>query len=254
MIKNEIPDVLSEILDKDIVYDYSVNRRKDDQDYNYSYTEEYPYKLSIGLSRCCKEEYSYSGDNISNIILSNGMHMIALCDGMGSGSVASHQSSRVLYMLEELVISGCDENSAINIINSILVLEEGEEIFSTLDLFLFDLNKCVGEFVKAGASPTYIRRGYDIEKIDFDTLPVGILEDIHIHTGVRNFKRGDFIYFMSDGFLDSIMNDETYLMQQMLQYDYRNPQKIADALFEDALRFSSGKAVDDITIMVIKIR
>ncbi len=254
IIKNEIPDVLSDILDKEIVYDYSLNRRKDDQDYNYSYTEEYPYKLSIGLSRCCKEEYSYSGDNNSNVILSNGLHMIALCDGMGSGTVASHQSTRVLNMLEELLNSGCDENSAINIINSILVLEEGEEIFSTLDLFLFDLNKCVGEFVKAGASPTYVRRGYNIEKIDFDTLPVGILEDVHIHTGIRNFERGDYIYFMSDGFLDSIMNDETYLMQQILQHDYRNPQKIADALFEDALRFASGKAVDDITIMVVKIR
>ncbi len=254
IIKSEIPTVLSDILGKEMVYDYSVNRRKDDHDFNYSYTEEFPYKLSIGISRCCKEEFSYSGDNNSNVILSNGLHMIALCDGMGSGTVASRQSSRVLNMLEELLNSGCDENSAINIINSILVLEEGEEIFSTLDLFLFDLNKCIGEFVKAGASPTFVRRGYEIEKIDFDTLPVGILEDIHIHTGIKNFKRGDFIYFMSDGYLDSIKNDETYLMQQILQHDYRNPQKIADLLFEDALRYSSGKAVDDITIIVIKIR
>ena len=252
--KRQLPEALSEMLGREIVYDYSINRRREDCDFNYSYTEEYPFRLTVGLARCTKEDCAYSGDNNSSVVLANGLQMVALCDGMGSGDKAAKQSGRVLNMLEELLNAGCDENGAIDIVNAILVLEDGEEIFSTLDLLLFDLNRGLGEFVKAGAAPSYVRRGTELNKVEFDTLPIGILEDTHIHKGMKSFQKGDFIYFMSDGFFDSFQNKEDTIRQTLLQHDYRNPQKVADALFDEALSAAGGLAVDDITVMVVKVR
>jgi stage II sporulation protein E len=250
--KTHVPKFLSELLRTNIAYDYEPNSSS--KEYSYCYCEDYKYKLVVGAKNCVKDDYEASGDTLSSVILSSGYHMLALCDGMGSGKLANRQSSRVLNMFEELLNSGFDENSATQIVNSILVLEDGEEIFVTLDLFLFDLDKGLGEFVKAGAAATYVRRNDEIIKLEMETLPLGILEETHIKKSTRAFQRGDYLYFMSDGFFDSFKNEESLIRKHILKYDYRNPQKIADSLFEDALSITGGEAIDDITVVVARIR
>lgn len=252
--KNDIPNILSEALKRNISYDYEMNVNGERGSYSYCYAEEYKYKLAVGVRGCTKENSETSGDGVSNIILSNGLHLLALCDGMGSGKNANIQSTRVLNMFEELLNAGFDEDSAIQTVNSILVLDDNEEIFVALDLFLFDLNKGLGEFVKAGAAPTFLRRGKELVKLEMDTLPLGILEEIHVKKSTKSFKRGDYLYFMSDGFFDSYNTEDIIIKQRILEYEYRNPQKIADALFYDALSATGGEAIDDITIVVARIR
>ena len=157
-------------------------------------------------------------------------------------------------MLEVLLNAGFDETKALDMINSVLVLDDSREIFAALDLFLFDLNKGIGEFVKAGACPSYIKRGRDTKKISYDSLPMGILEETHIHKGIQKFAKGDYVYFMSDGFFESVGSDEDYIRSSLLRHDYRNPQKVADALFTDALEKAGNIARDDVSIMVVKVR
>lgn len=253
-LNRSVPMNLGEALGKDFVFDHKSVSGEKNKTYSYTFTEEYPYRLSTGFAACCKENGEYSGDKNSDMILSNGMHMLAICDGMGTGRKAGAQSGRVLDMLEEMLNCGYDETEAIDMINSILVLDESDEIFTALDLFLFDLNKGVGEFVKAGASPSFIKRGNKAEVINYDTLPVGILEETHIKKGLKKFQKGDLIYFMSDGYYESVKNDDAYIIKKITECDLRNPQRIAEALFADALERSEGKACDDISVLVVKVR
>lgn len=252
--RKTVPIVLGEALGKSFTYEHKTIPDERAGSYSYTYNEEYTYRLSTGFACCCKDTNIYSGDKNSNAVLSNGMHMLAICDGMGCGKKAGHQSERVLNMLEEMLNCGYDETEAIDMVNSILVLDERDEIFTALDLFLFDLNKGVGEFVKAGASPSYIKRGNETQIVSFDTLPVGILEETHIKKGLKKFQKGDYIYFMSDGFYECMNNNDEQISECILKYNYRNPQKIADAMFEDAINNSSGRASDDVSVMVVKVR
>lgn len=250
----EIPRVLCGVLGKEIIYDYASAAVKTDEGYCYVYSEQFPYRLSCGFAGCTKHEADFSGDSNTDTVLSNGIHAVAICDGMGSGLEASKQSERVLDMLEVLLNAGFDETKALDMINSVLVLDDSREIFAALDLFLFDLNKGIGEFVKAGACPSYIKRGRDTKKISYDSLPMGILEETHIHKGIQKFAKGDYVYFMSDGFFESVGSDEDYIRSSLLRHDYRNPQKVADALFTDALEKAGNIARDDVSIMVVKVR
>jgi len=157
-------------------------------------------------------------------------------------------------MYEELVNAGFAEEAATEAVNSVLALNGDEELFVTLDLFLFDLEKGLGEYIKAGASPSYIKRGKTIEKVEMDSLPLGILDETQVAKEERAFQIGDTLYFMSDGFFDSFHNDEGLIREHISRYDYRNPQKIADSLYEDALSLTGGEAVDDITIVIARVR
>ncbi len=254
ILSREIPRVLSSSLAGELIYDYCSSPITTQNGFCYIYREEYPFRLSCGFASCKKNKTDFSGDNNTNTILSNGIHAVAICDGMGSGIEASKQSERVLDMLEVLLNAGFDETKAIDMINSVLVLDDSIEISAALDLFLFDLNNGIGEFVKAGACASYIKRGKETIKVSYDTLPMGILDETHIHKGIQKFAKGDYVYFMSDGFFESVGNDETYVRSSLIKHSYRNPQKVADAIFNDALTMAGNVAKDDVSVMVVKVR
>ncbi len=92
-----IPLVLSKTFGKN----FSLDRSADAGNFVYTYKQDYEYRLLVGTAVCAKHNGEESGDNTSDIILKNGIQMIALCDGMGSGSEANRQSAKVLGMLEE---------------------------------------------------------------------------------------------------------------------------------------------------------
>ncbi len=248
--KNTIPLILSKTLGRQFAAESNIQGDM----LTYFYKQDYQYKLIVGAAGCSKHEDEPSGDNFSNVVFDNGLQMVALCDGMGSGENANRQSAKVLSLMEELMNAGCDETSAIETVNSVLTLCETEEMFSTIDLFLYDLQKGIGEFVKAGASPSYIKSDKEVTKISFESMPVGILDYVNIRKGLKSIKNGDYVFMMSDGFFRVFGDDDEYVRERLLAYEGRNPQKIAESLLEEALCVSDGKAPDDITIIVVKAR
>lgn len=245
-----IPQILTKTFGKNFSLDKSCDRGE----LTYCYKQDYEYKLHVGIAGCSKHKGAESGDNTSNIILKNGIQMIALCDGMGSGADANRQSAKVLGMLEELMNAGCDETSSIETVNSVLVLCEAEEAFSTIDIFLFDLDKGVAEFVKAGACSSYIKNAEGISKVSFESMPVGILDYVNVRKGLKSVKSGDCVFMMSDGFFRAFGEADAYIKERLNAYEGRNPQRIAEGLLEEALCVTEGQTPDDITIIVIKIR
>jgi len=249
----DIPIILREVLSKEILFDYSMSKNANPR-FEYTYIEEMPYTLSVGVKQEAKHNMVNSGDNFSNTVLPNNTHLIALADGMGSGLKASNQSKRVLNMLEDMLGCGDNEFNAVSTINSILVLEEGNEIFTTLDIFLFNMYTCEGEFIKAGAMTTFIKRNDEVNKIDTKALPIGIVDKIKIKKKKTKLEVGDFLYIMSDGFVECFENDENMIAKAIMEHSYRNPQKIANELFDIAYERSKNILKDDVSIVVCKVR
>lgn len=62
----------------------------------------------------------------------------------------------------------------------------------------------------------------------------------------------DYIIMISDGISDSFESDEE-LKNEIKDLKLKNPQELADALLNRALSKNNGYAVDDLTVLVIKV-
>ena len=120
--------------------------------------------MAIGNCETIKSDSNISGDNLLNIRLKDGKYLVALSDGMGSGKEASQSSNKALKMLENLLLSGFDKKTSLELINSSLI-NQNEEIFATLDIAIIDLYEGNIEFIKSGACPTYIKNRNKVQII-----------------------------------------------------------------------------------------
>ena len=75
---------------------------------------------------------------------------------MGSGEKANKKSKKVIKMLENLLATGLDKESAIDLVNSV-IMNDDDEVFSTIDATIVDLRDGSTEFIKVGSCPTYIK-------------------------------------------------------------------------------------------------
>lgn len=217
--------------------------------------EDTHYRYLTGAKRITKEGQQISGDNFSQMELKNGQLLMMLADGMGSGEEASRQSEQLVDLLEEMLEAGFRKESAIEILNELIAMQGQGERFATLDLCMIDLYSGVGEFLKMGASTTFIKRGKWIESIQSTTLPVGIREQTDIDAIQKKFYHGDMIIMISDGVLDGIVfeNKEECLKEILLEIETKNPQDFAEELLRRVRKMNGNGMRDDASVLVLGI-
>ncbi|TFE24116.1 stage II sporulation protein E [Cohnella luojiensis] len=214
------------------------------------------YEVETGVAGAAKDGDMLSGDSFSMVELGNGKFAVALSDGMGNGVRARMESSAALSMLEQLLQSGIDERLAVKSVNSVLLLRSPEEMFATVDLALIDLYTAHATMLKIGSTPSFIKRGREIIPIAANNLPIGILHDIEIDLLRVQLQAGDTLIMMTDGILDSpghAINKELWMKRVLQELDADDPQDIADALLDTALRQYPGGVKDDMTVIVTRL-
>ena len=173
---------------------------------------------------------------------------------MGSGTKAKQTSKKAIDMIENLISTGFNKETSVNLINSTLNLYSEDEMFTSLDLMILDLYLGKIELIKNGACSTYIKNRKNINKISSNDLPVGIIGDIEVNTKTFDVSDGDIILMCSDGLIESkneVKNDwiETFLKN----VSTNNVQKLADLILAEAIDNNLGVVQDDITIIVSKV-
>ena len=81
---------------------------------------------------------------------------------------------------------------------------------------------------------------------------MGVLDNAKAMTKKVVFKAKDFIVLCSDGINDSFGSDAEF-KDYLLTIKTANPQEQADQILQTALSKNNGYAVDDMTVIVIKI-
>lgn len=208
-----------------------------------------------GVAKIGKGCEKISGDTFLMTDLPGGKKGIALSDGMGSGEKAFQESKMVVEMLEELLEAGFPIITAIQMMNTALVIGREEVRFSTIDVSLFDLYSGTCEFVKAGASTTFVKRKDSVETITSTTLPVGVIQELELETVVRKMQSGDYVIMVTDGVLDALPvgEQETLLCDFIKETDIVNPKEMAHSILEKVLEWTEEVPVDDMTVMVVGI-
>lgn len=220
--------------------------------YKIKLVEEENYTVKTAIAKMSKDDIS--GDNYTFGDIGGGRYLIGLSDGMGSGTIASNESKTTISLLEKFMEAGFDTNAAIKAINSVLILGDSDERFATIDMAIFDLYDGMGEFIKIGAAPTYIKTSSSVEVLKSSSIPVGILDDVDFETNIVEVKNGDMIIMVSDGISDANSNMKNDWVSKVLgEYDSGNPKDVAEYLLKKAKSYVSEEEADDMTVIVSKV-
>lgn len=244
-----IEKILTDVLKEKIVFNQeaSIGTRL-------NFLSDDKFVMAIGNAETIKSDSNISGDSNLSIRLKDGKYLVALSDGMGSGDEARQSSNKALKMLENLLLSGFDKKTSIELINSSLI-NQNEEIFATLDIAIIDLYKGNIEFIKSGACPTYIKNKNKVQIIKANSLPAGIINDTNLQLFDRDIDSGDIMLMCTDGILDSNVeykNKELWIKYLLEDIETSNTKKIADLLLNEAIDNNYGVAKDDMSIVVCK--
>lgn len=217
-----------------------------------SFVEDTKFQAITGMARMSKDGELVSGDTFSFMNLDSGEAVMILSDGMGTGERASEESELVIELLEQFLEAGFSEQSAIKLINSILVVNSDDQTVSTLDISSINLFTGVCNFIKIGASTTFIKRNGWIETIQSTNLPAGMFNEIDIEGSEKKLYDGDYIIMVSDGMLDylSEADKEEAFKNILLEVNVTNPQEMANTIMERLLNQEEHGVRDDMTVLV----
>ncbi|OLO27417.1 stage II sporulation protein E [Alkalihalophilus pseudofirmus] len=215
------------------------------------------FVIETGVATVAKGGAYVSGDSYSTIELGSGKYAIAISDGMGNGERAHLESNETLQLLQKILQSGIEETVAIKSVNSVLSLRTTDEIFSTLDLAMIDLQDANAKFLKIGSIPSFIKRGTKVTKIEASNLPMGIIQEFDVDVVSEQMKPGDLLIMMSDGIFDApkhVENKEMWMKRIISEVTSEDPQEVADLILERVIRDEKGSIEDDMTIVVARVK
>lgn len=254
----KIEEILYKIFNEEIILQEEKCGMKLEQKNCYqTYISKDKYSMQIGMAKSNKDGENVSGDSSIQVKLKDGKYLIALSDGMGSGPNARKSSQIAVKMLGRLLSNGFDKETSIELINNTILSNTENETYATLDTMILDLYAGNSEYIKNGAAPTFIKNKKNVDIIKSIALPTGILNNVDLVVYDRDLEDNDIIVMCTDGIIDSnkeYTNKELWVKDVLENIETENAQKIADIIINEAIDNNYGKAQDDMSIIVIKIK
>jgi stage II sporulation protein E len=207
-----------------------------------------PYYLEYAIKSVNAPDYERCGDHADAFTDAVGNQYLVLSDGMGSGSSASLASKITVRTFCSLVSCDMPEETAIQLINSMLLTETNTENFATLDV----LKLCAdsGELVlyKSGAAPTLFRHMGCVRCISDQSFPVGIVPRTEPSRRKMTAYAYDQIVMLSDG----VCEEQYPLIKELLAQEL-TPEAAAESLCAKAASSQNTVCRDDMTVIIAKI-
>lgn len=210
-------------------------------------TEKPNYKVEIGLTQIPEEKGKLCGDTAKYFADGRGRFMMVLSDGMGTGGRAAVDSAMVSGLFSRMLKSGFGYDCSLKIINSSMIFKSTDESLATVDIAAIDLFDGECELLKAGAAPTFVKRGSKVGKAESRSLPPGILRNITFDKATLSLKPEDIVVMVSDG---ATAEDTGWITDILKKWTIGSAQQLADEIALAARRRRKDGHSDDITALV----
>lgn len=251
-----VAPLLTNILNEAIVVKYTEAVSSSGPETKVLFGSTKTFVVEQGVAHTAKGGKWVSGDSFSTMEIGEGKYALAISDGMGNGRRAHIESQETIDLLKRILLSGINETVAIKSINSVLSLRSNEEVFSTLDLGMIDLQSGIVKFLKVGSTPSYIKRGDQVMSIEAGNLPIGMIREVDVDVVSEQLKAGDLLIMMSDGIYEAskmVENKDIWMKRMIREMETNDPQEVADLLMERMIRESEGEIHDDMTVLAARI-
>ena len=209
------------------------------------------YDAAFGVANVPKSGELKSGDTHSVIKIDERKFMVALSDGMGSGAYAQKISESTISLLESFYKAKMPSKTVLSTVNKLLTFSK-EESFACVDIAVIDLDTGKADIVKIGSPSGFILSGSTLKILESATLPLGILESLRPVTASHVLMENDVLLFLSDG-ITSAFPSTTDLYEVLKIIPSSNPQLLAEGLLQKALEGYGGKAMDDMTVLAVRL-
>ena len=208
--------------------------------------------LEIGTATRSRSGEEVAGDAYLSRALPGGRHVVALSDGMGSGVSALQESHAALTLLTGSLKAGYTRAQALDVVNALMLMCTGKEMYATMDLCVLDLHSGETAFEKLGACPSYVVRSGEVRAIGADTLPVGVLPDVESRSLRMTLRAGDVIVMMTDGVSEAFPGGEDALRDAIARLHWLHPQAVGEKLIAQVV--GSGAPKDDMTVLCVRVQ
>ncbi len=251
----EIAAVLSRLMNKSMMPAKDSRAFVGSERMTIQFVERTNFQVLYGMEKAVKGKEQISGDNFSLYYGRNGQFIAALSDGMGSGMEAYKESELVVDLLEQFLETGLSKETAVRMINSALIVRSDEQVFSTIDISSLDLYTGVCEFLKVGASTTFIRRENWVETIASTSLPAGVFHKLDLDASSKKLYDGDMVIMVTDGVMDAlpVAYQETLMKDIIMEYDTGNPGELAAYILNRVCQYLDGEPTDDMTVLAVSL-
>lgn len=207
--------------------------------------------MEVGAAMRSRSGEDVAGDSYVSRMLPGGRHVLALSDGMGSGVSARQESHAALTLMVESLRAGYTRAQALDVVNALMLMCTGREMYATMDLCVCDLHTGETAFEKLGACASYVMREGEVRTIGADTLPVGVLPDVESRSFRMTMQVGDVVVMMTDGVRDAYPGGETALREDIAKLAWLHPQVVGEKLIARAV--GAGEAGDDMAVLCARI-
>ena len=203
----------------------------------------------VGIASVSRDPDRPNGDSCASAMLDDERLMALICDGMGSGEAAAHESGAAARLLGRFLAAGAEMSLAVETANTLMLNRTAEDMFSTVDLILLDLSTGMADFLKLAACPALIAREGEIRRVEGGRLPLGILERVEPAVTRVQLLPGDRILLASDGVMDAADPAE---LEALLLSPIDDLNALAESVIDRAAS-SAGAHPDDMTAICIHL-
>ncbi len=211
-----------------------------------------PLLASVGIAGMKKKGEPVSGDRGTYFKTDQGVLCVILADGMGSGEAAASESINAVKTLEAFLRAGVDPAVAMKILNSVLLLKNGEEWgYSTVDLMCVDLFTGEACFYKYGAAPSFVKNGKAIRRVRCESLAAGVCAGEGSSPDIirMKLKPDNVALIASDGVL--VENNDAWLREMLSGSDGMDTKTLAKETLRAAVRQFGCE--DDMTVLAVRV-
>lgn len=215
-----------------------------------------PLQAEIGFAQRAKPGEVLCGDSLTIAHPAPQRLLLAMSDGMGAGIHAARESRTVVKMLEQLIEQDTIPEVAAEVINTALFSRGDEESAATIDMVMVDLKAGHADFLKAGASPSFIKRGAQLEMVRSLCWPAGILENVETEVIRKQVLPGDLLVMATDGITEVDQDSDTpgdWLYTFLRDIPLDDAQAVADLVLKGALKNTGFQNRDDMTVLVARL-
>ncbi|MBR5236558.1 MAG: SpoIIE family protein phosphatase [Clostridia bacterium] len=246
-----LTEIVSRAVEVPMVRLPSVRRGEDNR---IKFVEKTRFSVAVGFAQVAGENGIVCGDHHMFSLSGEGRYILALSDGMGQGDDAEKQSNMTVHLIRQLLAAGFDKETALRLINSMLMVSTERESFATADLCLVNLYSGALEFIKIGASSSYVKNREGVERVSCTSLPAGIVRNVEADCDLKFAKDGDYVVMVTDGVSDILEHSGSDRLQKLIDdFSGETPQQLADEILRFALQMAGGQAKDDMTVLAARM-
>lgn len=249
MLSKDAAEIMSEIFDKQIRVSEDTPAIISENDRVIVFEECAKYRCTYFVRRIKKYGSNVSGDNFSVKEHEDGRLVMMISDGMGSGSLASCESTLMIDTMEELLDAGFDPSYGITFSNDCMSEKNSGRCFTTFDMGIIDLYSGELTQYKQGAAPTYIIHEDETEVLRGASLPIGVLASAECDVIHQELQPEDRVVMVSDGAL----GDEDEMQEILSDLKTDDCKETLDHIISQVLLRCEGRLEDDVTVIVAKL-